>query len=159
MTTDHEYYMKNRKKILDKIDKEQRHKYYLENKERMLLNAKTWAKNHPEQVKENKRKYREKVRPIIRQTELGTHGETIRGLNKRPYTSYCEICSKQVQNNMAYHHWDDLNLNLGIWVCIKCHYIVEAFELVKSGKFSAVIEKYEQLKAELTPPLPKIIDS
>jgi hypothetical protein len=117
----------------------------------MLLNAKTWAKNHPEQVKENKRIYRERMKPIIRQIELGTHGKIIRGLNKRPYTNYCELCGKYVQNNMAYHHWDESNLDLGIWICNKCHYIVGAFELIKSGKFLVLIEKYEQLKAELTP--------
>lgn len=159
MMTNHEYYTKNREKILGKINKEQRHKYYIDNKERMLLNAKTWAKNHPEQVKENKQKYREKIELITRQTELGTHGEIIRGLNKRPYMNCCELCGKYVKNNMAYHHWDDSNLNLGIWICNKCHYVVGAFELVKSGKFSALIEKYEKLKAELTPPPLKIISS
>lgn len=151
MITDHDYYLKNKEKILGKINKEQRHLYYLANKERMLLNAKNWALKNPEKVKENKKKYRAWMKPITRQTTLGTHGETFRGLNKRPYTGYCELCGKQVQRNMAYHHWDDLNFNLGIWVCVKCHYIVGAFELVKSGKFLALIEKYEQLKAKLSP--------
>jgi len=60
-----------------------------------------------------------------------------KGFVKRPYTNYCELCGEQITKRMAYHHWDDLKPELGVWCCWTCHRIAEAlecsnFELIKN---------------------------
>jgi hypothetical protein len=92
---------------------------------------------------EEKRKWQ---RDYIRQHTVKTKKGWIYGVNKRPYSNHCEICGIE-KKKLDYHHWNDNNVELGIWVCIWCHRIVEA---VESGKIFEIIKKYEQLKAEVT---------
>lgn len=45
-------------------------------------------------------------------------------VQKRPYTGFCELCNSK-QKNLSYHHWDDMNLTKGLWLCPKCHRFAE----------------------------------
>lgn len=71
---------------------------------------------------------REKAREHMRRTVLGTGNRLVTGLSKRPYPGYCELCGREQEKRLYYHHWDDADLNLGIWMCHWCHQIAEAID-------------------------------
>jgi len=52
-----------------------------------------------------------------RSSRLNTSSGRICGLSKRTYPagSNCEMCGGEAER-LVYHHWDDDNLNLGLWV-------------------------------------------
>jgi len=59
-------------------------------------------------------------------------------VNKRPRPDACELCG-DVDTKLNYHHWNEDNPSLGMWLCTPCHFNVEAYE---HGK----IDKYLDLK-------------
>ena len=70
-------------------------------------------------------------------------------LRKRKYSDCCELCgrthtNKGVVARIVYHHWDDGNLNKGIWVCTGCHFLVEKLD----NEFS-LVSKYFSMKRTL----------
>lgn len=80
-------------------------------------------------------------------TTLGTmmrcgDKKRITGLCKRPYPSQniCEFCEKGGHKFLQYHHWDDKDPSLGIWVCSKCHLYCNIFE------YWRLLDKYEWIK-------------
>ena len=48
-----------------------------------------------------------------------------KGLSKREYPGKCELCDKEMPKGLAYHHWDDDNPSMGVWLCNACHRIAE----------------------------------
>lgn len=120
--------------------KDYQREYYLKNKVKLMKRGRLWKQNHREEVNLNERNRR-------RLHCLGTiNGKVITGLNKRPYTNYCEICKKSLLRRLAYHHWNKLNPSIGMWLCHKCRMIVE---LTESGEVKNVYEKYFQLKRKI----------
>jgi len=52
----------------------------------------------------------------------------VKAENKRDYTGQCEMCDRS-DRRLVYHHWDDSDYSLGIWICQGCHnaaHVVEA---------------------------------
>jgi len=51
--------------------------------------------------------------------------------NKRPYpkNGKCELCPAlrcgTKASSLVYHHWDDKDISKGMWICRRCHSIVE----------------------------------
>ena len=70
-------------------------------------------------------------------------GKTVKhyGLTKRPYPGHCELCGRQIPNNLAYHHWDSQRPSVGLWLCMTCHYFAERVE-------QGLLEPYLKLKAQ-----------
>ena len=64
-------------------------------------------------------------------------------LEKRdfPQDNNCELCHKQ-RTKLEYHHWDKEWPEAGLWLCIHCHKIAEAYE-------QGIIEQYQQLKTKV----------
>lgn len=66
-------------------------------------------------------------------------------VNRRPRPDgICELCGRPTKR-LVYHHWDDNNLDMGIWLCHPmCHLFVEVVDgcLVD-------IDKYLSLKADI----------
>ena len=123
-------------------------KYYQEHKEQIKEKAKKWRETHQEQYRENIRRYnqnrREEITAYHRIHSLGTNGKVYHGLNKRPYPYHCEICGTE-HVRLNYHHWDDNNMNLGIWVCQSqfCHGLLE---LDDRGLIFERLEIYHRLR-------------
>lgn len=51
----------------------------------------------------------------------------IRVVGKRAHPGTCEVCGR-ADRRLAYHHWDDANYSLGLWLCGACHNIAEAVD-------------------------------
>lgn len=95
--------------------------YYYANKEKFREYARKWRSK-------NREKFNKKCRQYHRKRVLTTsNGKFIYGLNKRDYTGYCEVCMKTPQElgfkRLEYHHWNDDNPSIGIWICYRCHKI------------------------------------
>lgn len=98
---------------------------------------------------------RERIRKSNRKKILtvydGSKSYAVYGLNKRDYPENfkCELCneifipSPKKKGRLFYHHWDDSNLSLGIWICFKCHGLAEAVDL---GHIFEKIQKYLKFK-------------
>ena len=131
-------------------------KYYQAHKEQKLEYDKKYCQTHREQRRETQKKHRkshsEHQREYTRQHVLGTtlNGKqvSIHGLNKRPYTNYCEICGILKTRSLRYHHWSNENPSLGIWVCFKCHGLVEAIDR-HGDNLQKIIGRYLKLKETL----------
>ncbi|GAH80004.1 unnamed protein product [marine sediment metagenome] len=110
-------------------ERKAKHKYYLKNRETILN-----LQRENEETKNQQRNYR-------RQHILETKDGVIhRGLNKRPWTGYCEICFC-VGKLLVYHHWDEYNLNKGIWVCNPCHMMAEGCDTNLIGQYMRLKDK------------------
>ena len=77
-----------------------------------------------------KREYMRVWRKKRRQhVTITTGGRVIKGKKrKRPVDGRCETCSRECdkeKKQLAYHHWDDENMLKGVWVCAKCHALIE----------------------------------
>lgn len=109
--------------------------YYAIHKEKIAARNKKWRTKNKDYANRYRRNY-------SRQKELGTNGKRLYGLNKRLYTGSCELCGR-ANGRLAYHHWDDDNYNLGIWVCLPCHCFVEQAEK------GITVENYFNLKKKV----------
>ena len=76
-------------------------------------------------------KYRIWHRKSMRKLRLGTiiNGKfvLVKVKNKRPRPSFCELCHKE-KKVLGYHHWNNDNLAMGIWLCLRCHNFVEVID-------------------------------
>lgn len=121
-------------------------KYYKENKNQINTKCREYHQEHRKEINKRKRsKYFRGMRTEYqRRTCLYTDGKQIYGLNKRPHPGYCELCGKSPKK-LSYHHWDEKELSKGIWICPRCHWVVEAYEKNDLG----VIQKYLRIKRVL----------
>ena len=53
----------------------------------------------------------------------------------------CELCGKTVRLN--YHHWDDTQINKGLWLCARCHVLAEVVDHMHDAE-----DKYLSLKKQ-----------
>ena len=60
---------------------------------------------------------------------------------RRPKPESCELCPRE-NLTLNWHHWDDEDLSLGMWLCWGCHRRATIIE----GDF---VEKYLKLKSKL----------
>ena len=127
-----------------------------------------WQKNNPDKIKEINRRYAQSEKgkaankrshermmadPERRQRAIERHREwnrkfalAVQGkhqkVNKRPRPESCELC-KWGHKILHYHHWDDNNPELGLWLCGRCHTIVGGWE-------KNIIAEYLKLKEQIT---------
>lgn len=89
------------------------------------------------------------------ETRLLTGGKRYIGLHKKPFplNGKCEICNIELDKS-CYHHWDDDNLNLGIWICNSCDYFVEGMDEIDRN--FRKVDIYHKLKKEIED-LPEIL--
>lgn len=73
----------------------------------------------------------------------------LRHLNKRPYSDECELCGKLRERHHHYHHWDDSNPSMGLWLCFKCHRMAELMDSLGPRGVIALMSKYERRKIEI----------
>ncbi len=116
-----------------------------------------YRKNHPEYcetvrvhsrkaVKNRSDEDREKRRDYIAKNYVSTIVDGKHVFLKTPYKrpkpvlSECELCGRIFQT-LGYHHWDDDNPSIGLWLCFSCHMFAER---VDYGE----IEYYYRLKTE-----------
>ncbi|MBU2060034.1 MAG: hypothetical protein KKB38_20155 [Gammaproteobacteria bacterium] len=96
------------------------------------------SKHYHEHSKEINKRYVEYKKEYARKHVLMVNGKTT-VVNKRPRPNdTCELCSRVV-DRLHYHHWDDGNPHLGVWVCSSCHKLCESVE-------SGLHTKYLELK-------------
>lgn len=136
---------------------EKARKFYQAHKEQERDGSRKYYHAHRKEISEKKRAYRRahgvQRRDYRRVHVLTTHGlngkeTSIDGLNKRPYPNYCEICGILKTEHLSYHHWNNEKLSLGIWVCFKCHGLIEAID--KHGNnLQKMIGRYLKLKETL----------
>lgn len=111
--------------LTDEEAKKWRHEYYLKNIEKIRKVNLEYSRQH----------------------RLGCNGgKYYNGLNKRQRPDdICEVCNRKV-HKLDYHHWDDSNLNVGIWVCPSCHRMCEQID---KGFDSAYKIKRQQITEEV----------
>lgn len=150
-----EYYEKNKKSFYISS-----RKYYEKDKEKWNKYGKEWRIKNKEKCKNDRheRYINNKLcaklysKSYSRKHNLGTNGKVYHGLNKRPYpeNGRCELCDGKnsiKKKILVYHHWDDNNMNLGVWVCFFCHGIVESIDNIDDIEF--IIKKYITLKEKI----------
>jgi len=106
---------------------------------------KEYYRTHKEQMAKTRRIYRKKH--SICTTKNGKSFR-IYGVNKRPNPGYCELCGRSRKKDgdrlrLQYHHWDNEHPSRGLWLCIACHWSVEAFERGFFNKYMELKEKIE----------------
>lgn len=109
-------------------------RYYYKNRDKILERHRKWGKNN-----------REKLRNYERQTRLSVNGKRIR-IKKREYpiNQKCELCNRK-KKRLGYHHWDNNQPELGMWICVRCHHVAEALEDLGKN----LVKKYFKLKEEI----------
>lgn len=77
-----------------------------------------------------------------------TKGNTIvlTHLNKRPYPGACEVCGLPKEKGLHYHHWDEDNPSIGLWLCFRCHRLTEILDSLGSAKLGELLAKYLRLR-------------
>ena len=103
-------------------------------KKRQSYDRKHWSKRYWYLL------HKDKLETERRQSLLGNRW---RGLNKRQYSGYCELC-EQPFDRLEYHHWDDDNPAMGIWLCHHCHRYAEGFD--KAIVDPSFLELYKEIK-------------
>lgn len=112
-------------------EKEVQHRYYLKHREETIERSRL-RRLKPENIAKS------------RISNLFSKGKYYTGLNKRPYTGYCELCGKKQDKRLCYHHWDDNKPDMGIWMCNPCHWFVEGIERgLQLRKYLDLKEKIE----------------
>jgi hypothetical protein len=78
---------------------------------------KEYWRGHREYYKKKNRDWQRKHRVRNKKTY-----DVLQG-NKAPFPEdkKCQVCGKIPDYQLQYHHFDDDNLNQGIWVCKSCH--------------------------------------
>jgi len=118
-----------------------RHIKYMAHRSQEQIQHSIWYRSHrPEVLAQQKIRYRLEVLDTVRGRLVG---------KKRPYPIHnqCELNSSHVSESLQYHHWDDTDLMKGMWVCSKCHHLVEGFE--RAQKAISVIQDYTKLKNQI----------
>lgn len=125
--------------------------------EKMKLFMREYRKSHPEYcesvrahsrraVRDRSDEDRERQREYRARNYVGT---VINGKHVSLKTPYkrpkpvpleCELCG-WVPKVLGYHHWDDDNPSVGLWLCFSCHMFVERLDYGEA-------EFYYRLKAE-----------
>lgn len=79
---------------------------------------------------------------------LTIKGRRYFGLHKRPFPldGKCELCG-EILITYSYHHWDNNNLNLGIWLCLGCDYLAEGLDEIDRNLWK--VNTYHKLKEEV----------
>lgn len=110
-----------------------------------------YYKLHPERYNERREKMKRWSR-IRTETHVGTYinGKLVflEALNKRQKPEKCEIC-EDINDNLAYHHWDHSTPSHGMWVCYQCHMLIESWERGGEEKITKYLILKEIINEEM----------
>jgi len=117
-------------------ERENKRAYYARNKERLKKYFKEYYRTHQEQFRAYNKQYQRN------HTIRVWKGGTLRG-NKRvfPEDEGCELCGFKAKR-LEYHHWDDSDLERGVWLCGFCHRFAEWVD-------RGLVPKYLELKSKI----------
>lgn len=78
-----------------------------------------------------------------------THDGSIKkSVNRRPRLTNCELCSKEEPNvSLSYHHFNDEDLDKGVWCCTKCHRFAESID--QTENIDDFVLRYTTLKKSI----------
>ncbi len=103
----------------------------------MAEKARKYRSEHKDEMKLRDKKRSKKRSEYSRNHMLGIRDKMGKykkiKCDKRSHTLICEICNKEVKMT-AYHHWDDLTPEYGLWLCNHCHITVERIEMIPNIK-------------------------
>lgn len=57
-----------------------------------------------------------------------------------PLDNCCEVC-KRTGRKLAYHHWQNSNLQLGVWICLTCHKLAHGVDEGYLNNYLQIREK------------------
>ncbi|MBC8521268.1 MAG: hypothetical protein H8D26_04670 [Methanomicrobia archaeon] len=107
-------------------------------------NKKEWRKSARNRRSERKNEKRHKRTHVTRTSnKKAIYGKK----RKRPVNGICELCNRECDKEkkiLHYHHWDDDNIEKGVWVCVICHILIEDAE-----RNEALLRKWHSLKAKI----------
>jgi len=119
-------------------------RYYREISKEVGLDTKTVRDYLYPKVRERRRIKRREYRQKWRLTTIIDGRRRSIKVNKRVKPELCELCEELP--SFYFHHWDVINLGLGMWLCRRCHRFSECLESGLEGKH---IEKYYSLKDKI----------
>ncbi len=106
---------------------------------------------HPDSYADRLKRTRDYNRRTTLVTGRIKEGLTVlRHLNKRPYPGVCEVCGIAREKGLHYYHWDGDNPSIGIWICARCHRLVELLVSLGSKRLGELLATYLNLKASIT---------
>jgi len=65
----------------------------------------------------------------------------VKSIVKPPMPIMCPLC-ESIPTIFYWHHWDDSNRKIGMWLCPYCNHIVELEE-------RGLVDKYRELKSSI----------
>lgn len=102
-----------------------------------------WRRTHKESVYAADRRYR-LLHPSIETTKINGVRTKLLAPYKQNKPATCELCHKD-SGHLCYHHWDNSNPSMGLWICNPCNLFAEAIDL--SG--TSIKDNYLTLRAQL----------
>ncbi len=84
---------------------------------KVVESTKRWLERHPHYVRDVYRRRR----------GVTKDGRVVFGLNRKPRSEVCELCRRN-SRRLHFHHWDDSDLNIGLWLCVPCDRLGEALD-------------------------------
>jgi hypothetical protein len=86
-----------------------------------------------EQWKRYKKTHPNVIKRMVRKRGLNSlciNGKRVKVI-KRPFLGFCECCGNYFGTDrlLNWHHWDDTKSEYGLWICHKCHNLVECAEI------------------------------
>lgn len=118
--------------------------YRERNKVKVLKNKKRYYQKNKKQILIKIKIYRDAHKEYKRDNFLNIKGKLVK-VKKRQFSGRCEVCGKENNSKLNYHHWDNSNLAKGIWVCFGCHWMVEGFDKNLYDKYAILKAQVEEL--------------
>lgn len=103
-----------------------------------------WRRRNSEKAKEYARRYYRNNKEYLKDYRRKHYICGIAGrVDKRARPdNICEVCGGKC-GRLNYHHWDDSNPKLGVWVCRRCHSVVGSID---DGDMEVWMKRYLDLK-------------
>ncbi len=81
-------------------------------------------------------------------TVIDSKKTIVRKLKKRPRPDLCEVCEDRPAK--AYHHWNNEDPSIGLWLCFRCHMAAEVMDdLPNLDLFTVYIDLKEKAALEV----------
>ncbi len=98
---------------------------------------------YPEKKSTSMRKYSEHSATV---TVVDGKKTIVRNLSKRPRPDRCELCGDRPAK--SYHHWDEDDPSVGLWLCFRCHMAAEVMDDFPTLDFTRVYFGLKRKAAE-----------
>jgi hypothetical protein len=136
------YYLKNRGGILARLktpgQKKKHQNYYARNRDKLLANGLNYYESHREE--------RLAYAKVYSNTIISHNGKVIlRKVDKPPKPLLCLLCKRK--SYLVYHHWEDDQPEVGLWICNPCHMAIH--RMIKVGLLLPKVESQEKILASI----------